>query len=307
MLLRLDAAGLEGLGEASPIGRYNESVDSVGRQLDALDLRGVEAAYIDDALGRVPAQQRAARCALDLALHDLAGKRLGVPVYELLGLNPAHAKATSFTIGIAGIDTMLVKTREAQHMPILKVKLGKGCEIETLEALRGVYRGIIRIDANEAWEAAQAVRLLKEFERFDIEFCEQPVKAGDPAQLRYVKERSRIPIVADEDCRTLDDVARLAGCVDGINIKLVKCGGMREALKMIHTAHALRMKVMLGCMIESSLLCTAAAQLTPLAEYADLDGPLLIRDDPFVGVLYEGAQLRLPGAPGLGVRARAAA
>ncbi|MBC5825713.1 MAG: dipeptide epimerase [Candidatus Eremiobacteraeota bacterium] len=307
LLLRVSVDGLEGLGESSPVGRYSESAELVAQQLDRVNLADANPWHFDTVLDRVARDQRGAMCALDIALHDLAGKRLGVPVYQMLGLDPALARQTSFTIGIADIETMLTKAREALHLPIFKVKIGKGNEIETLEALRSVYSGTIRVDANEAWTPEQAVKALREIDRLDIEFCEQPIKAGHPEQLRFVRERSPIPIVVDEDCRTLEDIAPLHGCVDGINIKLVKCGGMREAVRMIHAAHALGMKVMIGCMIESSILCTAAAQLTPLVEYADVDGPLLITDDPYQGVAYDGAQLRLPDAPGLGVRPRSAA
>lgn len=307
LVLRLSVDGIEALGESAPSGRYGESVEAVAQQLSAVDLRGVDLWAVDAVLGRLPAVARGAMCALDLALHDLAGKRLGVPLHRLLGLDPAQAKPTSFTIGLADVETMVQKTREAARMPILKVKLGIGDDIEIISALRSAYAGTIRIDANEAWTPERAVRLLKELHRFDVEFCEQPVKAGQPDALRYVRERSPIPIVADEDCRTLADVARLQGCVDGINIKLVKCGGLREALRMIHAARALGMKVMIGCMIESSVLSTAAAHLTPLVDWADLDGPLLITNDPFEGVRYEGAQLRLPSQAGLGVRPRAVA
>jgi L-alanine-DL-glutamate epimerase-like enolase superfamily enzyme len=293
LLLHLRADGVDAVGESSPIGRYSESVALVAQQLDALDLRGANPWHIDDTLSRIPRGQRGAMCALDLALHDWAGKRLGIPVYQLLGLDPGKAKQTSFTIGIDALDKMVSKTREAQHLPILKVKLGAGNEREILAALRSVYRGIIRVDANEAWSPEEA--------------GEQPIAAGNPAGLRYVRVNSPVPIMADEDCRTLDDLAPLYGCVDAINIKLVKCGGMREAIKMIHAARALGMKIMLGCMIESSVLCTAAAQLTPLVDYADVDGPLLVTDDPYTGAEYDGAQLRLPVAPGLGVRPRNAA
>ncbi|HEV2037675.1 MAG TPA: enolase C-terminal domain-like protein, partial [Candidatus Eremiobacteraceae bacterium] len=199
------------------------------------------------------------------------------------------------------IEKTIEKTKEARHLPILKVKLGGDKDVETLEAIRSVYTGRIRLDANEGWTPEVAVSKLQTIARFDIEFCEQPIPAGHPEQLRYVKEHSPIPIFVDEDSRTLTDLARLHGCVDGINIKLVKCGGMRPALAMIHAARALGMKIMIGCMIESSVLATAAAHLSPLVDYADIDGPLLISDDPFVGVRYDGAQLRLPDAPGLGV------
>ena len=307
VLLELESSGVTGLGECAPSGRYEESPGLVTRQLQAIDLRGLDLFEFDTVLARLGPDERGAMCALDLALHDLAGKRLGVPVYRLLGLDPAAAKETSFTVGIADIDTMVAKTREAAHMPILKVKVGAGKEIETFEALRAVYRGRIRIDANEGWEPEQAVKLLGELARFDIEFCEQPVRAGDPARMRYVRERAKIPIMADESCRVPADIPPLVGCVDGIVIKLVKCGGMREALAMIHIARALGMKIMIGCMIESSILATAGATLTPLVDYADLDGPLLVTDDPYDGVAFDGAQMRLPDAPGLGVALRAPA
>jgi L-alanine-DL-glutamate epimerase-like enolase superfamily enzyme len=304
VLLRLNSGGIEALGESAPISRYDEGVEQVAQVLNALRLEHVDLWHFDDVLDLLPADAYGARCALDLALHDMAGKRLGVPVYKLLGLNPDRATETSFTIGIADLDKTIEKTKEASHFPILKVKIGSGKDVETLEAIRSVYSGRIRLDANEAWTAQDAVKALKELARFDIEFCEQPIPAGHPEQLRYVKERSPIPILVDEDSRTTGDLARLRGCVDGINIKLVKCGGMREGLKMIHAARALGMKIMIGCMIESSVLATAAAHLTPLVDYADLDGPLLITDDPFVGVRYDGGQLRLPDAPGLGVAPR---
>jgi len=302
LVLRLDAGDIEALGESAPSGRYDENVELLARQLDAIDLGGVDLGHVDAALARVPGQQRGAMCALDLALHDFTAKQLDAPLHRVLGLDPSAVKPTSFTIGLADIETMLEKTREAKALPILKVKLGSGREIETIEALRSVYTGTIRIDANEAWQPEAAVALLRELKRFDIEFCEQPIEAGNIPWLRYVREQSPIPIFADEDCRTLDDLRELNGFVDGINIKLVKCGGIREAIRMIHTARALKMKVMLGCMVESSILATAAAQLTPLADFADLDGPLLVSDDPFEGVRYDGGRLLLPNSPGLGVK-----
>jgi L-Ala-D/L-Glu epimerase len=304
LLVQLRFDGLTALGESSPITRYDETVERVARELHRLDLSRADFWAFDELLEALPHDEPGARCGLDLVLHDLAGKRLGIPLYQLLGLNPQDAKPTSFTIGIAPLEQTIEKTRAARHMPILKVKLGNGNEVETLEAVRSVYSGTIRLDANEGWSAEQAVKMLGELRRFDIEFCEQPIPAGHPEQLRFVREHSRVPIFVDEDCRRLEDVAPLQGCVDGINIKLVKCGGMRAAIRMIHAARALRMKVMIGCMIESSLLCTAAAHLTPLTDYADVDGPLLITDDPFVGVAYDGGRLHLPSGPGLGVTPR---
>jgi L-alanine-DL-glutamate epimerase-like enolase superfamily enzyme len=307
LILHLFADGIEALGEVTPSSRYGEDVALIAHQLRDVSLDGANLLDVQATLARVPMQQRGAMCALDLALHDHAGKLLGVPAYALFGLDPAAAKVTSFTIGIADPADTLSKVREAGHLPILKVKLGAGHEIETLEAIRAIYSGTIRVDANEGWTPEQAVALLREMERFDIEFCEQPVPAGHPEHLRFVRERSPIPVFVDEDSVTADDVPRLTDCVDGINVKLVKCGGMREAARMIRAARERGMKVMIGCMIESSVLSTAAAHLTPLADYADVDGPLLVLDDPFEGVTYDGAQMRLPDAPGLGVRARAAA
>lgn len=303
VVLQLDADDVVALGESAPVSRYEESPDLVSRQLEALRVSERDLWRFDDAL-ELLGDAMGARCALDLALHDLAGKRLGVPVYQLFGLDPDKALATSFTIGIADRATTLAKVEEAKSFPILKVKVGTPESLETLEAIRSVYRGVIRVDANEAWSPEEAVAMLREMERFDIEFCEQPVEAGHPERLRYVRERSKIPIVVDEDSVTSADLPPLFGCVDGINIKLVKCGGLREALRMIHTARAMKFKIMIGCMIESSVLATAAAHITPLCDYADLDGPLLITDDPYSGVRYDGARLRLPSDPGLGVAQR---
>ena len=304
VLLRLSADGIDALGESAPVERYSENAQLVAQQLRSLPIDGADLDHFDEVLDLLPAQAHGARCALDLALHDLAGKRLGIPAYRLFGLDPAKAAVTSFTIGLADLEKTIEKTKEARHFPILKVKTGDGLEVQTLEAIRSVYTGRIRLDANEAWTPEGAVTTLNELARFDIEFCEQPIPAGNPPGLRYVKERSRIPVFVDEDSRTLADLACLYACVDGINIKLAKCGGMREAVRMIHAARALGMKIMLGCMIESSVLATAAAHLTPLVDYADLDGPLLITDDPFEGVRYDGARLHLPDAPGLGVTPR---
>ncbi|HTV72998.1 MAG TPA: dipeptide epimerase [Candidatus Acidoferrales bacterium] len=298
-LLRLRDGDLEGLGEASPIPRYGESVESIRAYFAATPLRSHDPYELETLLEGIPP---AARCALDVALHDLIGKDLERPLYRLFGLDPARMPVTSFTIGIDTLEKTLEKVGAVADHPILKIKLGRGHEIETVEAIRSRYAGTVRLDANEGWTPEESVRILRELERFDIEFCEQPIPAGTPEALRFVHERTTIPIVADEDASDAASLARLVGCVDGVNVKLVKCGGLRAALAMIHTARALGLKIMLGCMVESAVLSTAAAHLSPLADWADIDGPFLTAHDPFRGVTYDRGKLLLPEGAGLGVR-----
>jgi L-alanine-DL-glutamate epimerase-like enolase superfamily enzyme len=308
VLFRLSWNGLEGLGETAPIARYNESAETVTAFFEKQPPRGDDPYLLDDLLSDdIPP---AARCGLDVALHDMIGKDCGQPLYRLLGLNPEETPLTSFTIGIGDPETTLRKVAELGTHPVMKVKLGAGSrasQIETIESIRSKYSGTIRIDANEGWSAEEAVDFLRELERFGIEFCEQPIPAGHPEQLRYVREHSAIPIVTDEDSRTAQDLPALIGCVDGINVKLVKTGGIRGALKMIHTARALKFKIMIGCMVESQILATAAAQLSPLADWADIDGPFLTKDDPFAGITYDRGKIVLPDGPGLGVREKTVA
>ena len=297
VVVRLDWHGIAALGESAPVERYAESIVSVQAALAAHRL-GSDPYALDAQLAGLPP---AARCGLDIALHDLIGKDLERPLYALLGLEAQNTPRTSFTLGIAPLAETLAKVRAVGSHPILKIKLGHGAEIETIAAIRDCYTGTIRIDANEAWTPEQSVSLLTEMAHYDIEFCEQPIPAGTPERLRWIRERSRIPIVTDEDSRQASDLGALVGCVDGVNVKLVKCGGIRAALAMIHTARALGFKVMLGCMVESQILATAAAHLSPLVDWADLDGPFLTTHDPFDGIRYADGKIVLPGGPGLGV------
>jgi L-alanine-DL-glutamate epimerase-like enolase superfamily enzyme len=304
LIFRLRHGEIEGLGECAPSMRYGESTISVAAYFRWHPLRADDPYALDELLEGLPP---AAACGLDAALHDAIGKDVQRPLWRLLGLNPERTPITSFTIGIDTIPTMLAKLDEIRDHPIVKIKLGKGNDIEVIEAVRSRYTGTLRIDANEGWDVEQSVRILREIERFDIEFCEQPIPAGNPERLRSIRERTGIPIVVDEDARFASDLPGLLGCVDGINIKLVKCGGIRAALKMIHTARALKFKIMLGCMIESAVLSTAAAHLSPLVDWADIDGPFLTTHDPFNGITYDRGKIILPTAPGLGVREEAAA
>jgi L-alanine-DL-glutamate epimerase-like enolase superfamily enzyme len=302
-LVRVRFGELEGLGEATPIERYGETVDSVIAYFERHPLAAHDPYRLETLLHEgIPA---AARGGLDLALHDLIGKDLGKPLYALLGLDPSRAPVTSFTIGIADPETTMRKVAEVGDHPVLKVKLGLGTpneQIATIALIRERYGGVIRIDANEGWDVETAITVLDELERFEIEFCEQPIPAGSPERLRAIRERVSIPIVTDEDSLTAADLPRLYGCVDGVNVKLAKTGGIRGALAMIHTARAMGLKVMLGCMVESAIAATAAAHLSPLVDWADIDGPFLTASDPFAGVTYDRGRLVLPDAPGLGVK-----
>ena len=304
-VFRLHWNGHEALGEAAPIARYNESVESIAAYFAAHPLRSNDPYMMETLLDGIPP---AARCGLDIALYDLIGKDTGKPLYSLLGLDPQATPVTSFTIGISDLQTTLQKVAQIGSHPVMKVKLGLGSandQIATIELIRSNYTGTIRIDANEGWTPESAVTILRELARFDIEFCEQPIPAGSPEALRYIRERSSIAIVTDEDSILASDLPVLYNCVDGINVKLAKCGGIRAALAMIHTARAMGMKVMLGCMVESAILATAAAHLSPLVDWADIDGPFLTARDPFEGVQYDHGKLQLPQSPGLGVRERA--
>ena len=311
VLVEVSADGQSGIGEAAPSAYYGETRETVlaalPRLMDALggDITHLADAHMqfDQAMGHGNA---AAKAAVDMALYDALGKRLGAPVYTLLGLNPERTPVTSFTIAIAPPSEMAERARvAARDFPILKVKLGSEADLDIIRAIRDVCDATIRVDANAAWEPKQAIRIIAQLEPYGIEFVEQPVAAADLDGMRLVRENVALPIIADESCVTLDDIPRVVGCADGINIKLMKCGGLYNALAMIHTARAHHLKVMLGCMIESSLAITAAAHLSPLADYADLDGALLVRDDPFAGVAIQRGKLLLPEGPGLGVTRRA--
>ena len=309
VLTRIDAEGLEGIGEAAPSGFYGERRESVFMALsDFGEHIEADPSLIEDIVTRMDRRlhaNAAAKASVDMALYDLLGKRLGAPVYQLLGLNPDRTPLTSFTIGIDEPAAMARKAAEAaKRYPILKIKVGTDHDLEIVRAIREATDVTLRVDANAAWTPKQAIRVIRELEPYNLEFVEQPLEPTDLEGLRFVREHVTLPIIADESCETESDIPKLVGVVDGINIKLMKCGGIHHALRMIHTARAHHLKVMLGCMIESSLAITAAAHLSPLVDYADLDGNLLVSDDPWEGVQVEQGKLILPDRAGLGVRPR---
>jgi L-alanine-DL-glutamate epimerase-like enolase superfamily enzyme len=303
--------GATGWGEAAPSKYYGETADTVVSVLPALaavieDADGWSLEALEHHLARAIRFNGSARAAVSAALHDLAGKRLGVPLHRLWGLDPAASPPSSFTIGIApDEDTLRARVAEAASYPVLKIKLGTDWDERIVRIVReAVPRTVLRVDANAAWTPKRALAMIPILAELGVEFVEQPLPAHDLEGMRFVRERSTLPIIADESCLVATDIPVLAGVVDGINIKLAKCGGLREALRMIATARAHGMTVMCGCMVESSLGITAAAQLAPLLDCADLDGAALVSNDPYVGATIDGGVVILPQGAGLGVELR---
>jgi L-Ala-D/L-Glu epimerase len=307
----IDDDGVDGWGEAAPSRFYGETTETVIAALDrlAVVLDGASAWSLDaieSEMHRIIRFNASAKSAVSAALHDLAAKRLGVPLYRMLGLDPARAPRSSYTIPITIDDDALRRALDdAAQYPILKVKLGGPRDADTIAGVRAAAPDkILRVDANAAWTPKHALHMIDVLLDYDVEFVEQPVAAHDIEGLRFVRERSPLPIIADESCLVATDVPKLAGAVDGINLKLAKCGGLREAMKIIATARAHDMSVMCGCMVETSLGITAAAHLASLLDQADLDGAALLAEDPFVGASIRGGAITLPNAPGLGVTRR---
>ncbi len=311
--VRLIAAdGVEGWGEA-PVSTpyYGETAETVREVLPAYAARlsGVEGRAVlslerlEVELQGVAAGNASARAAVSAALHDLAGQRLGVPVWQLMGL-VGDAPISSFTIGIDAPGVMREKLREARGYGVLKLKVGTARDEELLALVREERPDArLRVDANTAWTVAAARAALPLLEAYDVELVEQPLAPDDLDGFTALRSQARLPIVADESCRTVADVVRLADRVDGINIKLAKCGSLREAVRMIHVARAHGLRVMLGCMVESTLGIAAAVQLAPLADWVDLDGAALVANDPFSGPgLEPDGRVRFNAEPGLGVR-----
>jgi L-Ala-D/L-Glu epimerase len=312
LLVRFSREGVTGIGEGAPIVRYHESAAGAREAVEAA--RDVVLAgdpwRLETLLGeafRRLGDQYAARAALDLALHDWVGKRLGIPVYRLLGLDPAKAPLTTFSIGIDTPEVTRQKVREAAEFPVLKVKVGLDGDEATIAAVRSVTGKPLRVDANEGWtDKETAIRRVEWLASVGVELVEQPMPAAMLEETAWVRERSPVPLFADEACLRASSIPGLAGAYDGVNVKLDKAGGLREALRMVHTARACGLGVMIGCMISSSASTTAAAHLSPLVDFADLDGHLLVANDPWEGVGVRDGRLVLPDRPGLGLRPRAA-
>jgi L-alanine-DL-glutamate epimerase-like enolase superfamily enzyme len=306
--VRVIRDGITGYGEGAPIVRYHEDAQGAKQALDALApvIAAADPLKFDKLLTEVFRRlegQWAAKAALDIALMDWVGKRLGVPVFGLFGLDPVDAPVTTFSIGIDTPEITKQKVREADAYPVLKIKVGLDTDEATIAAVRSVTNKPLRVDANEGWKTKEeALRKIQWLESQGVEFVEQPMAASMFEEHRWLRERVGIPIIADESCLRPADVPKLAEAYDGINVKLDKAGGILQGYRMIQIARALGLKTMLGCMISSSVSVTAAAHLSPLVDVADLDGNLLIGNDPFAGVTVKAGKLVLPDGPGLGLR-----
>jgi L-Ala-D/L-Glu epimerase len=303
--------GLIGLGEGYPDRFYGETPETMAavfpRLIAAIEAPEPTPAGLTNAgaaMERAIAHNGSAKCAIDIALHDLVGKVTGQPVYRLLGLS-AEIPPTDFTLGIDEPAIVAERARRANRFPALKIKVGGPADLATLEAVRAVFDGPIRVDANTGWTRDDALAILPELERLGVELIEQPFPRQALRDLGWLQERSVLPIVADESAVTIDDLDGLVGVVAGVNVKLAKCGGVGAAGRMLARARELGFRTFLGCMEETSVGIAASAAVASLADWVDLDGNLLLADDPFEGLeLDDGCHWRLSSAPGLGLRRR---
>jgi L-Ala-D/L-Glu epimerase len=300
--VEIEHDGEHGYGEAAPIDRYDESAESALAYVEeAADTLGDDPFAFDEITRQWPLEQFAARAALDAALHDLCGKLTGLPVWRLLGLRRA-GPPTSWTIGLGDPQEMARKAEQATDFKSVKLKLGgrDGLDVDRVRAVRAALDRPIRVDVNEYWTLDEALESIPRLAELGVDYVEQPLPAHDPGGPK-LKAASPLPIFVDEDCHTTADLEACAERAHGINIKLAKSGGIREAVRMAYAARALHMGVMLGCMVESGLGVAAGASIASLCDHVDLDGNLLLRDDPWLGVeLVDGVQLPSESA-GLGV------
>ncbi len=301
--------GVSGIGEGAPIVRYKEDAAGAERTINSVKdyLAAADPWQFEKVMAEIFQRvqgEHAAKAAMDIAIMDWVGKKLSVPLYRLFGLDPADAPITTYSIGVDDPSMTEKKVEEAAQFPVLKIKMGVGKDEDTLKAIRAVTKKHLRIDANEGWstkeEAVEKINWLAQ--DGGVEFVEQPMPAEKTDDIRWVRDRVKLPIIADESCTSASIIPHLHEVgFDGINVKLDKAGGVLEAHRWISIAKALGMKTMLGCMISSSVSVTAAAHMSPLVDYADLDGNLLISNDPYSGVTVDKGKLILPDAPGLGI------
>ena len=306
MLTEIEYEGIKGYGEASMPPYLGESHETAAKFLSKVDLSQFSDPFqMDDILtyiDSIDTYNTAAKASVDIALHDLTGKLLGKPWYQIWGYDASKTPNTSFTIGIDTPDVVKLKTREASPYKILKVKLGKGNDKEMIDSVRSITDKPLFVDVNQGWKDREyALDMAHWLKEKGVIFIEQPMPKEMTDDIAWLTARSPLPIIADEAVQRLSDLAKLHDAYSGVNIKLMKCTGMREAHKMVEFARAVGMKVMIGCMTETSCAVSAAAHLSPACDFADLDGPLLIKNDIFDGMKIIDGKVTLNEKPGIGV------
>ncbi len=307
VLTQLEYDGLTGYGEASMPPYLGESHETVLKFLNKLDMEQFTDPFrmdeILDYVGSVDEGNRAAKASVDIALHDLVGKMVNQPLYRLWGLSPEKTPVTSFTIGIDKPDVVVAKTKEAARFKVLKVKLGRGNDKEMINSVRSITNVPLYVDVNQGWsDKYKALDMIHWLKEQGVVFVEQPMPVDQTDDMAWLTQHSPLPTVADEAFHRLPDVVKFKDVYSGINVKLMKSTGLREALKMITVARAMNMKILMGCMVESSCAVSAAAQLSPLVDWADLDGNLLITNDVYEGVKVIDGKLTLNNLPGIGIK-----
>ena len=306
MLTEIEFDGAVGFGEASMPPYLGESHETANLFLSKVDLTKFSSPFLMEEIlayvDQIAPGNYAAKASIDIALHDLVGKLMKQPWYRIWGLNPEHTPDTSFTIGIDKPEVVKEKVREAAAYRILKVKLGQGNDKEMIQAVRSVTDKALCVDINQGWtDRSMALEMTQWLKEQGVVFVEQPMPKASVDDIAWLTQKSPLPIIADEAIQTIADFKKVQGAYSGINIKLMKCGGMRAAYIMIGMARALNMKVMIGCMTETSCAVSAAAQLSPLVDWADLDGNLLIDNDIYEGITISDGKIILPERPGIGV------
>jgi L-alanine-DL-glutamate epimerase-like enolase superfamily enzyme len=306
VIVEIGDGELTGIGEAAPSRFYGENTATVLAFLEhmrpVVEACAHESELMAELTSRGGTKNPAARASLEIAAHDMLGKRHGIPLYRHFELDPAKTPITTMSIGLDAPEIMLEKAIEARAFPMLKIKLDKETDLSIVARIKEATGAEVTVDVNCGWTPEEAVRKIAELAKVGVIFVEQPVAADDIEGLRYVSKRSDVPVFADESCPTSEAIPKVADAVSGIVIKLMKCGGLVEAVKMAAAAKKRGLQTMLGCMMESSLAITAAAHISPLVDFADLDSGLLLTNDPFAGVRIEQGRLILPEEPGLGVR-----
>ena len=307
VFVKIEKDDLTGYGEAAPNIRYGQTPEMTEKMIHLawqtlLDQDLFDYAQASRALDELIVEQSCAKAAMDIAIMDLLAKRADMPLYKMLDLDPDQTPVTSYSIGIDSLDMVKSKVARASDYPVLKIKVGGRNDRQIIDAVRSVTDKPIRVDANEAWtDKETAVKKIEWMQSKGVEFIEQPMPANMLEETAWLRQRVDMPLIADEAVIDAADIPSIADAYDGINIKLMKAGGICHALKMIQAGRAVGLKIMIGCMIESSIAITAAAHLSPLADFADLDGNLLISNDPFSGVETSNGRLVLNDKPGIGI------